>query len=357
MPTLFDPIRVGSLDLPNRIFMAPMTRRRAGDERVPNALMAEYYTQRADAGLIVTEGVVVTPRGLGYGETPGLWSRAQVEGWKQVTRAVHDAGGRIYAQLWHVGRISHPMFLGGGAPVAPSAIAANGNVSLLRPPEPFPIPHALTREEIWNVVAAFRLGAQNADEAGFDGVQLHGANGYLFDQFLQTISNKRDDEYGGSIENRARLLLETTDAAISVLGADRVAVHIAPRGDTHSMGDDNPRALFTHVATKLGERKIAFLSAREFIGPDSLGPALKTAFGGVYVVNEKLTFETATQALAEGRGDAAMFGKPYLANPDLVTRFRKGAPLNEPDMSTFYAIGATGYLDYPTLAPIETLAR
>lgn len=355
MPTLFDPIRVGALTLPNRIFMSPLTRRRSGPERVPNALMAEYYTQRAGAGLIVTEGTIISAMGAGYYETPGIWNEEQVAGWKRITRAVHDAGGRIFVQLWHVGRISHPMFLDGALPVAPSAIAADGTVSLERPKQPYPIPHALTRDEIRGVVEAFRVGAENAERAGFDGVQLHGANGYLLDQFLQTSANKRDDEYGGPIENRARLMLEATDAAISVLGADRVAMHIAPRGQSHSMGDADPLALFTHVARELGKRRIAFLSSRESIGPDSIGPKLKQAFGGPFVINEKLTLEQASAALAEGGADAAMFGRAFLANPDLVERFRGGAPLNEPDTETFYAFGPKGYTDYPALP--ASLAR
>jgi 2,4-dienoyl-CoA reductase-like NADH-dependent reductase (Old Yellow Enzyme family) len=357
MPTLFDPLRVGALELPNRIFMSPLTRRRSGPTRVPNALMAEYYRQRAGAGLIISEGTIVSPMAAGYAETPGVWSDEQVEGWRGVTRAVHEAGGRIFLQLWHVGRISHSSFLNGALPVAPSAIAAKGRVSLVRPETPYETPHALARDEIPGVVDSFKRGADNAQRAGFDGVLLHGANGYLLDQFLQTSSNTRDDDYGGAIENRARLLLEATDAAISVWGADRVAMHLAPRGDAHAMGDADPLATFTYVGRELGKRGIAFISAREYIGDDSIGPAIKAAFGGPYVLNEKLTFESATAALAEGRADAAMFGKLFLANPDLVARFRAGAPLNEPNTDTFYAIGATGYTDYPTMDAAKALAR
>jgi 2,4-dienoyl-CoA reductase-like NADH-dependent reductase (Old Yellow Enzyme family) len=357
MPTLFDPIRVGALDLHNRIFMSPLTRRRAGPARVPNALMAEYYAQRASAGLIVSEATSVTPMGVGYAETPGVWSDEQVEGWKLVTCAVHEAGGRIVLQLWHVGRISHPMFLDGAQPVAPSAIAPSGYVSIVHPQRPYETPRALARDELPGVVEAYRRGAENAQRADFDGVQLHGANGYLLDQFLQTSANHRDDDYGGSIENRARLMLEATDAAISVWGADRVSMHLAPRGDSHSMGDSDPLALFTYVARALGERGLAFISAREYLGADSIGPAIKQAFGGCYVINEKLTFESAVAALAEGRADAAMFGKAFLANPDLVARFRAGAPLNASDTETFYAGGAKGYIDYPTMAAATGLAR
>jgi 2,4-dienoyl-CoA reductase-like NADH-dependent reductase (Old Yellow Enzyme family) len=316
--------------------------------------MAEYYRQRSSAGLIISEGTIVSPMAAGYAETPGVWSDEQVEGWRGVTRAVHEAGGRIFLQLWHVGRISHSSFLNGALPLAPSAIAANGRVSLVRPETGYETPRALAREEIPGIVEEFRHGAENAQRANFDGVLLHGANGYLLDQFLQTSTNTRDDDYGGSIENRARLLLEATDAAISVWGADRVAMHLAPRGDAHSMGDADPLALFTYVGRELGKRRLAFVSAREFIGDDSIGPAIKAAFGGLYVINEKLTFESATAALAEGRADAAMFGKAFLANPDLVARFRAGAPLNEVDMATTYIPGPKGYTDYPTMAAAMT---
>jgi 2,4-dienoyl-CoA reductase-like NADH-dependent reductase (Old Yellow Enzyme family) len=358
MPTLFDPLRLGDLDLPNRVVMAPLTRLRAGDSQIPNALMAEYYAQRASAGLLITEGVPVSPQGVGYQGVPGVWSREQVEGWKQVTKAVHDKGGRIFMQIWHVGRISDPSFHGGAAPVGPSALPARGNVSLLRPERPYPTPRALSTEEVAGVVESFRLGAQNAKDAGFDGVELHGANGYLLDQFLQDGSNQRTDRYGGSIENRARLLLEATDAAISVFGPGRVGVHLAPRADSHSMGDSDLAATFGHVATELGKRGIAFLCAREYPGPDSLGADLRAAFGGVYIANEKFTAENAQVALDSGAADAVAFGKAFIANPDLVERLRTGAALNDPDPSTFYGGGAKGYTDYPTLkAPVAVAAE
>ena len=350
MTTLFDPLTAGELKLPNRIIMAPLTRSRAGASRIPNRLMAEYYSQRASAGLILTEATVVSPMGIGYAGTPGIWSREQVEGWKLTTRAVHEAGGRIFLQLWHVGRISHPSFLDGALPVAPSAVAANGNVSLLRPPTPFVTPRALGAEEIPGIIEAFRQGAENAELAGFDGVELHGANGYLLDQFLQDSTNLRNDGYGGSIENRARLMLEATEAAISVWGAGRVAVHLAPRGDAHSMGDRDLPGTFEYVARRLGERKIAFLCAREYLWPDRLGPKLKAAFGGVYIANEKFTFETAEQTVQSGDADAVAFGKLFIANPDLPRRFALHAPLNEPKVPEFYSGGAEGYSDYPSLA-------
>jgi 2,4-dienoyl-CoA reductase-like NADH-dependent reductase (Old Yellow Enzyme family) len=352
MPSLFDPITVGDLNLPNRVIMAPLTRLRAGPSQIPNALMAEYYAQRASAGLIISEGVPVSPQGVGYAGVPGVWSSAQTEGWKQVTRAVHAAGGRIFMQIWHVGRISDPSLLNGELPVAPSALAAGGHVSLLRPERPFVTPRALETDEIPGIVEAFRRGAENAQAAGFDGVELHGANGYLLDQFLQDSTNHRADAYGGSIENRARLMLECADAAMSVWGPNRVGMHLAPRGDAHAMGDSDPAATFGYVAKALGQRGIAFLCARERQGPDSLGPQLKAAFGGVYIANEGFTLESAQAALKAGWADAVAFGKAFLANPDLPERLRAGAPLNPPNAQTFYGPGAEGYVDYPALETV-----
>jgi 2,4-dienoyl-CoA reductase-like NADH-dependent reductase (Old Yellow Enzyme family) len=350
MPTLFDPLRIGDLTLPNRIIMAPLTRSRAGDERVPNALMAKYYAERASAGLILSEATSVTPQGLGYAATPGIWSQEQVEGWKLVTEAVHAAGGRIFLQLWHVGRVSDPVFLNGELPVAPSAIAPQGHVSLVRPERPFVTPRALELSEIPAIVDAYRKGAENAQAAGFDGVEVHGANGYLLDQFLQDSTNHRIDEYGGPIENRARLLLEVTDACIAVWGAERVGVHLAPRGDAHTMGDSDPAATFGYVARELGRRKIAFICARESVdGRPRLGPMLKEAFGGPYIANEKFTKETAQNALDTGEADAIAWGQLFIANPDLPIRFRLDAPLNQPNPATFYAEGEVGYIDYPSM--------
>jgi 2,4-dienoyl-CoA reductase-like NADH-dependent reductase (Old Yellow Enzyme family) len=349
MTSLFDPLQVGDLRLPNRILMAPLTRSRAGSSRVPNDLMAQYYRQRASAGLILSEATSVTALGVGYADTPGIWSDEQVEGWKLTTRAVHEAGGRIFLQLWHVGRISHPLFLDGQLPVAPSAIAPAGNVSLVRPETPFVVPRALRLEEIAGVIEDYRRGARNAQAAGFDGVEIHGANGYLLDQFLQDRANQRSDAYGGSIANRARLMLEVTDAVISVWGAGRVGMHLAPRGDAHTMGDSDPAALFGHVARELGERGLAFLCVREHTGPGRIGPQLKAAFAGAYIVNEGFTFESGSQALAAGEADAVAFGKLFLANPDLPLRMRQGAAYNAPDVPHFYSGGPQGYTDYPSL--------
>ncbi|MFM0015368.1 alkene reductase [Paraburkholderia sediminicola] len=353
MPTLFDPLQIGDITLSNRIIMAPLTRQRAEEIRVPNALMAKYYAERATAGLIISEATSVTPQGVGYADTPGIWSQEQVEGWKIVTNAVHAAGGKIFLQLWHVGRISDPLFLNGELPVAPSAIPAQGHVSLVRPERPYVTPRALELDEIAGVVEAFRKGAENAKAAGFDGVEVHGANGYLLDQFLQDSTNKRTDVYGGPIENRARLLLEITDACIDVWGANRVGVHLAPRRDSHTMGDSDPAATFGYVARELGKRKIAFIAAREALGDDRLGPQLKKAFGGPYIANEKFTRETAQHVLDAGEADAVAWGQLFIANPDLVRRFATNAPLNKPNPATYYARGETGYVDYPTLETVE----
>ncbi len=350
MSLLFKPLRLGDLDLPNRIFMAPLTRSRSGPTRVPNALNVEYYRQRASAGLILTEATAVTPEGVGYADTPGIWSAEQVAGWKNVTNAVHEAGGHIFLQLWHVGRISHPIFLNGALPVGPSAIAPGGHVSLVRPETPYVVPRALEREELPRVVEQYRRGAQNALAAGFDGVQIHGANGYLLDQFLQDRSNHRSDDYGGSIENRARLMLEVTDAVIGVWGASRVGMHLAPRGDAHDLGDSDPLATFGYVARELGRRRIAFIAAREHTGAGRIGPQLKQAFGGVYVANEGLDQASGEALLAAGEADAVAFGRLFIANPDLPKRFAIHAALNAPDPKTFYAPGPQGYADYPALA-------
>ncbi|MGO4302071.1 alkene reductase [Cupriavidus sp. RAF12] len=354
MPTLFDPLQLGDLQLPNRIVMAPLTRLRAADPvSVPNALMAEYYAQRAPAGLLISEGVPVSEDGVGYQNVPGLWSDEQVEGWKIVTNAVRKAGGRIVAQLWHVGRVSDPSLLQGRLPVAPSPIAAGGNVSLLRPQRPFVVPRELTREEIQGVVADFGRAAANARAAGFDGVTIHAANGYLLDQFLQDGTNVRSDEYGGSIENRARILLEVTDAVTATWDPKRVGVHLAPRSPSHSMAESQPAQTFGHVARALGQRGVGFLFIRESRGEGALLPLLKREFGGAIIANDGFDQDAAAAVLAEGDADAVAFGRAYIANPDLVERLRLRAELNAVDPATLYdttGLGARGYTDYPTLA-------
>jgi 2,4-dienoyl-CoA reductase-like NADH-dependent reductase (Old Yellow Enzyme family) len=337
------------LRLKNRVVMAPLTRARAVNDRIPNELMAAYYAQRASAGMILSEATAVTPMGVGYANTPGIWSDAQVDGWRKVTDAVHERGGLILLQLWHVGRISDPSFLNGQPPVSASAIAAQGHVSLLRPKRSYPVPRALRLDEIPGVIADYRKGAENAKLAGFDGVEVHGANGYLLDQFLQDSSNKRTDAYGGSVENRARLMLEVVDACIDVWGAGRVGLHLAPRGDSHDVGDSNPAETFGYVAREMGKRKIAFIAAREALGPGRIGPQLKQAFGGCYIANEKFTLESAELAIERGECDAVAFGVLFIANPDLPRRFELKAALNQPRPDLFYASGPEGYTDYPAL--------
>jgi 2,4-dienoyl-CoA reductase-like NADH-dependent reductase (Old Yellow Enzyme family) len=349
MSTLFDPLVIGDWKLPNRVIMAPLTRCRSSVGRVPNVLMAEYYAQRASAGMIISEATSVSPMGVGYPDTPGIWSDEQVTAWKLVTHVVHNAGGRILLQLWHVGRMSDPIYLNGELPVAPSAIAPGGHVSLVRPEKPFVTPRALDGAELPGIVEEYRRGALNAQRAGFDGVEIHGANGYLLDQFLQDGSNRRTDAYGGPVENRARLMLEVADAVASVWGASRVGMHLAPRGDAHSMGDSNPSETFGYVARELGKRGLAFLCVRESVGDGRIGPMLKAAFGGAYIANEKFTKESAERVIASGEADAIALGKLFLANPDLPRRFSLNAVLNDPDPSTFYAQGTKGYVDYPFL--------
>jgi 2,4-dienoyl-CoA reductase-like NADH-dependent reductase (Old Yellow Enzyme family) len=350
MNDLLSPVRLGDLTLKNRVVMAPMTRARAGAARVPNDLMAEYYAQRASAGLILTEATVVSAQGVGYADTPGIWSTEQVEGWKKVTRAVHEKGGVIFLQLWHVGRISDPMFLNGELPVAPSAIAAKGHVSLVRPAKGFVVPRALDRTEIPGLVEAFRKGAENAKLAGFDGVEIHGANGYLVDQFLQSSTNKRTDDYGGSIENRSKFLLEVADAAVSVWGPGRVGVHLAPRADAHDMGDDDLKGTFGHAARALGRSKLAFIFLRDAQGDGYLTPYLKSQFVGNVIANQGLTPALAETLLRDKKADLAAFGDLYISNPDLVERIRAGGPYNTTNPKTIYAQGATGYSDYTFLS-------
>ncbi len=357
MTTLFDPLHIGDLHLANRIVMAPLTRLRAADPvHVPNTIMAEYYAQRASAGLLISEGVPVSPDGVGYQNVPGLWSDEQVAGWKLVTDAVHQAGGRIVAQLWHVGRISDPSLLDGRTPVAPSAIAAGGNVSLLRPQRPFVVPRALSVEEIGQVVADFARAAANAKAAGFDGVTIHAANGYRLDQFLQDGSNTRTDAYGGPVENRARIVLEVVDAVKAVWSPNRVGVHLAPRSPSHSMAESQPAETFGYVARALGQRGVGFLFIREAQGDGALLPLLKREFGGAIIANDGFDQDAAQAALDSGDADAVAFGRAYIANPDLVERLQQRADLNAVDPSSLYdttGLGARGYTDYPTLATAQ----
>ena len=355
---LYSEYQLGPLHLPNRFVMAPMTRCRAGAGNVPTDMMARYYEQRASAGLIVTEATQVAPEGVGYPNTPGLHTPEQVEGWKRVTGAVHAAGGRIVAQLWHVGRVSHPLFQQNGAlPVAPSAIAPAGQVYTPEGPKPYVTPRALETNEIAAVVEQFRNGARLAKEAGFDGVELHGANGYLPDQFLRDATNHRTDAYGGTVENRARFLLEVVAALIDVWGSDRVGVRLSPSGTYNDMKDSDPLATFGYAVRELDRLGIAFLHIVEGGAADlrhggSVVPteSLRPLFRRALIVNGGYDRARADAVIGNGGADLVSFGQAFLANPDLVSRMKVGAPLNPADASTYYGGGDKGYIDYPELA-------
>ena len=355
MAQLNSPLTLGELKLKNRVIMAPLTRSRATADRVPTAMMAEYYAQRASAGLIISEATVISEEANGYLNTPGLFTDAQVEGWKLVTDAVHARDGLIVAQLWHVGRVSHPDLLNGETPVAASAVQQAGHVSLLRPKREYVVPRALEISEIQAIVEQYKQSAIKAKQAGFDGVELHGANGYLIDQFLQSSTNLRDDIYGGSVENRARFLLEVVDALIEVWGAGRVGVHLAPRGDEHDMGDANARETFGYALEELGKRQIAFFFTREYLADDSISEYMQQRSGNVpYIANMKLSREDAINLLETGKADAVSFGKDYISNPDLYERLVEDAPLNELVFDNMIGSQtAEGYIDYPTLAELE----
>ncbi|WP_180024612.1 alkene reductase [Acinetobacter sp. YH1901134] len=351
MAELNTPLILGDLHLKNRVVMAPLTRSRATIDRVPTPMMAEYYAQRASAGLIISEATVISEAANGYLQTPGLFTDAQVQGWKLVTQAVHEQQGLIVAQLWHVGRVSHPDLLNGDTPVSASAVQQAGYVSLLRPKREYVVPRPLEIAEIKSIVEQYKQSSIKAKEAGFDGVELHAANGYLIDQFLQSKTNLREDEYGGSVENRARLLLEVVDALIEVWGAGRVGVHLAPRGDEHDMGDHDPRETFGYALEQLGQRKIAFFFTREYLADDSISDYLKQRSNGVpYIANMRLSREDAVDLLASGKADAVSFGKAYIANPDLFERLMANAALNELQLENMIGTDvAEGYIDYPSM--------
>ena len=343
------PIKIGAWELPNRIIMAPLTRCRAIEARVPNKLMAEYYAQRATAGLIISEATSVDPMGVGYPNTPGIWSDEQVEGWKLVTEQVHAAGGRIILQLWHVGRISDPIYLDGKQAIAPSAVKPEGHVSLIRPEKEFETPRALDLKEIPEIVAQFKRGAANAKRAGFDGVEIHGANGYLLDQFLQDSTNQRTDEYGGTIENRARLMLEVVDAVTSVWGADRVGLHLAPRGDAHDMGDSDLEATFSYVAEECGKRDLAFLFAAGRSRRAKNREQDETSFRRSIHRQPRARPGDRRKIDRIWRSGRSLLGKTLHRDPDLPLRFAKGSDLNEPNPETFLRGRRSGYTDYPFL--------
>ncbi|HQR97380.1 MULTISPECIES: alkene reductase [unclassified Polaromonas] len=367
MPTLFDPVQAGDLHLANRIVMAPLTRNRAPDA-IPTPLMAEYYTQRASAGLLITEATAISHEGQGYSDVPGLYGTEQLDGWKHVTQAVHQAGGKIVVQLWHVGRVSHnELQPHGGKPVAPSAITAKTKTVLIRDGVPTFVdtsePRALQSQELPGIVHTYQAAARNAVEtAGFDGVEIHGANGYLLDQFLKSGSNQRTDDYGGSIENRARLLLEVTRAITGAIGGGRTGIRLSPVTPANDAFDADPQPLFDYVVKQLATLNLAYIHIIEGAtgGPRALPErpfnyaALKAAYRaaggkGAWMVNNGYDLAMAGQAVQDG-ADLVAFGKAYIANPDLVRRLREGAPLNTPDKATFYGGGAKGYTDYPALA-------
>lgn len=357
MTDIFTPITIGPYDLPNRVFMAPMTRNRAPDT-VPNALMRTYYAQRAEAGLIITEGTQISLQGSGYPATPGIHTDAQVAGWQAITEAVHARGGHIFCQLWHCGRVSHPDYHDGQPPVAPSAIRPEGQAVTYEGMKDFVTPRALDVEEIPGIVADYAHAADCARRAGFDGVELHAANGYLIDQFLRDGSNQRTDAYGGPVENRARFLLEVVEAISGVLGADRVGVRLSPLNPFNDMRDSNPQATFSYAVDALNRFGLAYLHITEMgrETPGAAGPEfdlglLRGIWQGVYITNGGYDKARANAAIASGAADAVAFGTLFLANPDLVTRFRRDAPLNEPDPATFYGGDEHGYTDYPSLDP------
>lgn len=364
MSILFEPLKAGELNLKNRIIMSPLTRCRSGELRKPNNLVAEYYVQRASAGMIITEATSISEMGVGYPCTPGIWNEEQIAAWKNVVDQVHQNNGTIVLQLWHVGRMSDPHWLNGRIPVSASNIRPNGHPSLLRPIRDFVVPRALELSEIKDVINDYKKAAINAKMAGFDGVEVHGANGYLLDQFLQDSTNFRNDEYGGTISKRARLMLEVTDAVCEVWGNGKVGMHISPRCDSNDMGDSNPLATFSYVMKELGKRKIAFVCSRAKLKDDNLAYELKSNFGGVYIINQGLTKADAEREIANNRADAAAWGQLFIANPDLVQRFHCDGMLNScpdfrakhdiklintPDYDTFYTDGAKGYTDYPKL--------
>ncbi|AJA11116.1 N-ethylmaleimide reductase [Sphingopyxis fribergensis] len=355
--SLFDPIKLGAIDAPNRIVMAPLTRGRAGPGFVPNELALEYYRQRASAGLIISEATGISQEGLGWPSAPGLWTEAQVEGWKPVTDAVHAAGGRIVAQLWHMGRLVHSVFNDGKPPVSASATTGTGRAHTPVGRMDLEEARPLRLDEIPRVIADYVKAAENAKKAGFDGVQLHGANGYLIDQFLRDGSNLRDDDYGGSVENRIRLLREVTESLIGVWGKDRVAVRLSPNGETQGVDDSAPEKLFPAAAAALDALGIAFLELRE-PGPEGTfgrtdvpkqSPAIRAAFKGPLILNSDYDVAKAEAALADGSADAIAFGRPFIGNPDLVERIKSGAEWAADNPQTWYSPGAEGYTDYPAL--------
>jgi len=359
-PDLFTPLSIGKLTLPNRILMAPMTRGRADAHGSPTKPMETYYSDRADSGLLISEGICVSPAARGWTGAPGLYEPAHIAGWQRITDAVHANGGRIFAQLWYLGRVSHPVFLSGATPWAPSPIAANGHVHA---PDGTLVscvtPHEMSIENIQSVISDFAVAAKSAIEAGFDGVQIHGANGYLPDQFLRDKTNHRSDEYGGSARNRSRLILEIAEACCLAIGAERVSVRLSTRNQYNDIDDSDPATTFGTVSKGLAQFGLSFLEVVEglpgnflYVPGEPLLGDLKRSFGGVLVANAGYDGASATAAIRRGDADAVSFGVPYLANPDLVERLKTGAPLNAADPETFYSPGEPGYLTYPRLSKV-----
>lgn len=353
MNKLLSPLQVGALNLPNRMLMAPLTRTRADAGHMPNALMAEYYAQRASAGLIVTECTMVLPGTSAFGADPGIYSQAQMEAWKQTTAAVHAKGGRIFMQIWHAGRAAHPGLNNGAETVSSSALAVEGETHTPEGKKPNVLPRELRVDEIPAIVQAYADAAKRAREAGFDGVEVHGANGYLIDQFLRNGANKRQDAYGGSLENRARFLFEVLDAVCAAIGSDRVGLRLSPLNSYNSMIDSDPVGWTAYLAEQLGRFKLAYLHLMraDFFGVQKADvmTVAREKYQGVLIGNMGYSAEEAEQAIAEGKLDAVAFGTGFLANPDLPERVKRGAPWNTPDQATFYTPGAKGYTDYPTL--------
>ena len=358
---LFEPYKLGPITLPNRLVMAPLTRNRAVPPgMVPSPLAVDYYGQRASAGLLVTEATQISQQGQGYQDTPGIHSKEQVDGWKKVTDRVHERGGRIFVQLWHVGRISHTSLqANGGKPVAPSAIRAKGKTFVGGTFADVSEPRALELAEIPDIIDDFKRGATNALAAGFDGVEVHGANGYLLDQFAKDGTNKRTDTYGGSIENRAKLMLEVSKAVTAEAGSERTGIRISPVTPSNDISDSNPQPLFDYIVDGLEALKLVYIHVVEGAtgGPRDVAPfdytSLRKRFTRAYIANNGYDFELATKQLAANAADLIAFGKPFISNPDLVERLKKGAPLNDWDKATFYGGGAKGYTDYPTLQTKE----
>jgi N-ethylmaleimide reductase len=357
--TVLSPLQIGNLVLPNRVIMAPLTRMRAPDG-IANDLMATYYAQRASAGLIISEATPISPQGIGYPAIPCIYTDEQTESWKKVTTAVHGKNGRMFLQLWHVGRISHPDYHHGELPIAPSAIAAKGDAITPSGMKPFVTPRALASNEIPTIVADYRRAAERALAAGFDGVEIHAANGYLLDQFLRNGSNHRTDEYGGSVENRSRFLLQVIDAIVSVCGTKRVGVRLAPSGTFNDMTDSDPDRLFTYLLKQLNSYDLAYIHIVDALESDIRHGAkvvelakLRAAYDGVLIVCGGYDYVRANDVIQQQLADAVAFGQLYIANPDLVERFAKNAPLNTPDPSTFYGGTEQGYIDYPVALNIE----